>query len=218
MKKLIPILLVAIIAAIAAPAQAQSVAQQTYWDDAAQKASTATQPTDDWTSTLNAVAAADITGGIDAIIDYLENGLLIDGTLAVSGTAEDFKTTSTAVYRLSGTCYTKAATDTLSFTAADTINTAADTGDFSGVWLVQINAAGTVSTKSPSADQVYASAELAIAALPAVTTANVALGYIVVTANTDTAWTANTDDMTAASDCAAIVYADTTVKTVPSNL
>jgi len=153
---------------------------------------------------------------VNEFVTYLSDGLLVSSDLAISGTAEKFKTTSIAAYTIGSLNYTKAATDNLTFTAADTINTGAATGDFWGIWLVQINAAGTVSTKSPSSDQVYASSALALAALPEADADNTSLGYILIEANTDSSWTANTDDMTPASDCQASSFVDASVKTVPS--
>ena len=150
----------------------------------------------------------------DANASLLADGLLSIGTLAISGTATKFKTTTTAYYTLGGIQYSKAATDNLVFTANDTINTAAGVGSFFGVWLVQINAAGTISTKSPSADQVYTSSALALDALPAADADNTALGYIVIGATADSAWTANTDDMTPESDCASATFGNATLKAV----
>lgn len=144
------------------------------------------------------------------------SGCLSIGTLAISATPEKFKTTTTAYYRISGIQYSKAATDNLVFSAADTINKGTAAGLYYGIWLVQINAAGTVSTKSPSADQVYTSSALAIAALPAVDTGNIALGYILVQSKTGAAWTANTDDLTNGSDCQTATFTDTTPLTAPA--
>ena len=155
---------------------------------------------------------------INSLIDYLSDGLLISSDLAISETAAKFKTTATAAYTIGGLCYTKAATDDLTFTAADTINTAAGAGDFFGVWLVQINATGTVSTKSPAADQVYASEASAIAALPDADTGNIAIGYIAIGAKTGASWTANADDMTPGGDCASASFVDATLKTLPAKL
>ena len=142
--------------------------------------------------------------------NLMGDGLLSIGTLLISATAEDFKTTTTAYYRIDGIQYSKAATDNLSFSAADTVNTGAAAGSYWGVWLVQVNAAGTVSTKSPAADQVYASEGAAIAALPAVDADNVALGYITVQSNDTDAWVANTDDLTPTSDCLDANFTDAT--------
>ena len=142
--------------------------------------------------------------------NLMGDGLLSIGTLLISATAEDFKTTTTAYYRIDGIQYSKAATDNLSFSAADTVNTGASAGSFWGIWLVQVNAAGTVSTKSPAADQVYASEAAAIAALPTVDADNVALGYITVQSNDTDAWVANTDDLTPTSDCLDANFTDAT--------
>jgi hypothetical protein len=133
-----------------------------------------------------------------------EDGLVSIGTLLISGAdATKFKTTTTAEFVINGVPATKAAADNITFTLADTINVAPATGDFWGAWLVQVNISGTVSTKAAGglADQVYASEALAVAALPAADADKAALGYITINAKADSAWTANTDDMTDASDC-----------------
>lgn len=140
----------------------------------------------------------------------LTDALLAIGTLAIWTTTDQFKTTTIANYLISGLEYNKAAETGLEFSAADTINVGTAAGDYWGIWLVQVNAAGTISTKSPSSDQVYASEALALAAKPAVDAGNIELGYIIVEANTDLAWTANTDDLVAASDCQAVSFNDAT--------
>ena len=48
---------------------------------------------------------------------------------------------------------------------------------------VQINDAGTVSTKVPAATQAYDTAPLALAALPSADAGNVAIGYIAIANN-----------------------------------
>jgi hypothetical protein len=150
--------------------------------------------------------------------NYLADGLLVHGTLLLSAVPEKFKTTSTAVYTLSGVTYTKAATDNLTFSAGHTVNTAGAAGQFYGIILLQINAAGTVSTKVPAADQVYTSSALAIAALPAADALNTALGYILIYTKEATKWAANTDDMTDGSDCATATFSNTVVKALPAAL
>jgi hypothetical protein len=140
---------------------------------------------------------ADTNTWLNDIRTYVADGMLAIATITVSaGDATDFKTTTTAIYRIAGTHYTKAATDTLSFSAADTINTAAGAGTLWGIWLVQINAAGTVSTKPGAVDMTYANEAAAIAALPAVDADNIQLGYITVQALEATDWVANTDNLT----------------------
>lgn len=138
------------------------------------------------------------------------NDALFDiGTLAISGVAaEKFKTTTTAAYKIGGAQYTKAATDNLTFTAAHVV-----TATLWGIILIQINAAGTVSTKVPAATQAYASQALALAALPQADANNVALGYIIINADSGD-WTANTDDMTNGSDLTTATFTDATPLTV----
>jgi hypothetical protein len=53
----------------------------------------------------------------------------------------------------------------------------------------------------------YNTAALAIAALPQPAAGNVALGYILIENNTGT-WTANTDDLVAASDLETVAFVD----------
>lgn len=149
----------------------------------------------------------------NALIAYLSNGIKAIGTLLISGVAaEKFKTTTTAYYLISGVQYSKAATDNLTFTLAHVV-----TALKHGIILVQINAAGTVSTKVPAATQAYDTAALALAALPAVDAGNVALGYITIEADAGD-WTANTDDMTDGSDLTAATFNDATPATAPTAL
>lgn len=139
------------------------------------------------------------------------DGVLQHGTLAIDAVPEKFKTTTVLYWRRNGIQFTKAATTALVFSAAYTINTAAASGIKYGVFLVQVTDAGVISTKAPASDQSYASAALAIAALPAVDTGNTRIGYIVVGAKTGASWTATTDDMTAASDCSSVSFVNETV-------
>lgn len=138
--------------------------------------------------------------------------LLQHGTLAISATPEDFKTTTPIFIQVDGIQRTLAATDNLAFASGYTINVGTATGDFWGAFLVEATGVATpvITAKANGADQAYASEAEAIAALPAVTAGSVAIGYITVQANTDSAWTANTDDLTAASDCQAANFVDYT--------
>lgn len=141
----------------------------------------------------------------------LTDGVLQHGTLAIDAVPEKFKTTTVLYWRRNGIQFTKAATTALVFASAYTINTAAVAGIKYGVFLVQITDTGTITTKAPAADQSYASAALAIAALPAVDTGNTRIGYIVVGAPTGADWVATTDDLTAASDVSSVSFVDETV-------
>lgn len=170
--------------------------------------------TGDLTGDVTGQASENTTQG-NGLLAWVQDRLLSIATLAISATAEKFKTTTTSYYQIAGIQYSKNATDNLTFTAADTINTAGDDGDYWGAWLVQINAAGTISTKSVDDDQVYTSEADAIAALPDADADNVALGYIVINANENSSWTANTDDMTDASDCVEAKFVDATLAGLP---
>jgi len=115
----------------------------------------------------------------------LTNEIVTDGNLVISGAdATQFKTTQEAVYTINGISRTKAATDNLTFTAAHVI-----TASKFGIILIQINAAGTVSTKVPLATQAYANAAAALLVLPTADAGNVALGYCAIENNAGD-WTA----------------------------
>lgn len=120
-------------------------------------------------------------------------------TFAVSATAERFKTT-VAITGYNGTVFVKkAATDNLTFTAAHVITAAKF-----GIILIELDDDGTVDTRVPASTQAYNSAALALAQLAALKTASLAagsipIGYIEIENNTGD-WTANTDDLTDASD------------------
>jgi len=134
----------------------------------------------------------------------LGNSLVVDGNLAIDATPEKFKTTQTSAFLINGVSHTKAATVELVFSAAHVV-----TATKFGVVLVQINAAGTVSTKVPLSPQIYDDAPTALAALPAVDAGNVSLGYIAIAAGVAD-WTANTSDMTDGSDLTTASFNDST--------
>lgn len=134
----------------------------------------------------------------------LTNALMVDGNLAIDAVPEKFKTTQTSAFLINGVSHTKAATTVIVFSAAHVI-----TASKFGIILVQINAAGTISTKVPAATQAYDDAPTALAALPAVDAGNVALGYIAIE-NNAVDWTANTDDLTNASDLTTAAFTDST--------
>lgn len=130
------------------------------------------------------------------------NGVLYPAGLAIHSTPEQFKTTNRFVGRLNGETFGKAATTGLTFSSAHVV-----TASKYGVVLVQVTPAGVVSTKVPGATQAYNTAALALAALPTADAGNVAMGYIAI-ANNAGDWTANTDDLTAASDVTSASFND----------
>lgn len=136
----------------------------------------------------------------------LNPGVLHPAGLAIDSTPEKFQTTNRAVIRYNGETVGKAATAAIVFTANHVV-----TASKYGIVLVQMTPAGVISTKTPGATQTtamaYNTAALALAALPAVTAGNVALGYIAI-ANNAGDWTANTDDLTDASDVTSATFVD----------
>jgi hypothetical protein len=152
----------------------------------------------------------------NALRDYLADGVLQKGTLAISATTHEYKTTTTMYWRRLGIQFTKAATDNLAFASAYTINTAAGAGKLHGAFLVETTDTGTITAKASAANQVYTTKAAALAALPAVTAGSTVIGAIAVQAKEATAWIANTDDMTAASDCESREFIDATELTLPA--
>lgn len=132
----------------------------------------------------------------------LADSVLVHGHLAVDAVPEKFKTAQDAAILINGISHVKAATTAIVFSAAHVI-----TASKFGVVLVQINAAGTISTKVPLATQAYDDAPTALGALPAPDAGNVALGYIAI-ANDAGDWTANTDSLT--DDVTSAAFTDTT--------
>jgi len=133
------------------------------------------------------------------------SGVVVATVLAINAAPEKFDVPSHTI-KIGDTDLIMPALTAQVFSAADTVNTGAAAPLVWGAWLVQINAAGVISTKSVGADQVFATEALAIAALPTVDAGNIAIGYITVQCKASTAWTANTDDMTPASDCTTAAF------------
>lgn len=121
------------------------------------------------------------------------NEIVVATTIAKHSTAEQL---ATAICRVivGGKYVEKAAATAITFTAAHVV-----TASKYGCILVQIDNAGTISTKVVASTQAYDTAAEALANLPAADTGNVRLGYIAI-ANNAGDWTANTDDLTDGSD------------------
>lgn len=94
----------------------------------------------------------------------------------------------TFTYRIAGVDYSKAGAE-VTFSAAHNVSIP---GTY-GAILVQVNAAGTLSTKAVTLSQSYATGALAEAALPAPDAGYVVVGHVLILAGTNP-WTANTDD------------------------
>lgn len=149
-----------------------------------------------------------VTNGTDGevipVTPALSDAIVLDGNLAISATAEKFKTTQTLVYFKNGVSHTKAATDNLTFTAAHTI-----TASKFGCIRLQIDAAGTISTKVVNATQAYDDAPTALAALPAADVDKIAIGYIAI-ANNAGDWVGNTNNLTDGGDVTTAAFVDAT--------
>lgn len=143
---------------------------------------------------------------------YLSDGVLQHGTLAVDAVPEKFKTTTVLYWRRNGIQFSKAATTAIAFSAAHVI-----TASKYGIVLVQITDAGVISTKVPASPQAYNTSALALAAKPAVDAGNTEIGYMIIQNNAGD-WTAQTDDLTAASDITAVTIVDATAASIPAEL
>lgn len=152
---------------------------------------------------------------------YLADGKLTTATLSVSATATKYAITAGTIFRITGVCYYKGADAAVAFTSANTINTAAATcaAGMWGAWSVNVAASGTLATVAPAQDQTYLTEASAVAALTTPAAGTVKIGHITVNSNIDSAWTANTDDLTAGSDCIGVFWYQTpAVKTLPTAL
>jgi hypothetical protein len=109
------------------------------------------------------------------------DGLLSSAGLAASATNAKFKTTLKGFYAIAGVVATKVPTDNLVFSAAHTV-----TKTKHGAVLVQINAAGAVSTKVTASPQAFDSAIDARKALPVPDASNVGLGFFAIAADKET--------------------------------
>lgn len=124
-------------------------------------------------------------------------GVLVPGQFAVDGTApEKIQVTTPVVYRLSSVALRRAPVADLAVQASRTINTGEAEGQFWGIFLIQINAAGEVTTLAPSADQVHATEAAAIAAKPAPSADHIGIGYLTIQTLEDADWTSQTDSLT----------------------
>lgn len=141
----------------------------------------------------------------------LADAVIVDGNLAIDATPEKFKTTQKLAYVLNGVFHTAAAAIEQVFSAAHVI-----TASKFGCILVQMDAAGTISTKVAASPQAYDDAPAALAALPAADAGNIKIGHIAIENNAGD-WTANTDDLTNASDVTTAAFVDAT-EAVPATV
>jgi hypothetical protein len=128
-----------------------------------------------------------------------DTGVITGATLAVDSTATKFANAA-FYFRIAGTNYSVAADSAgNAFSAAHVIGDGESA--LYGCINVYINSSGAFVTKVPVSPQIYATAELAMAAADAIeTTSNLCYAGRILIQSDTSAWTANTDDMTDGSD------------------
>lgn len=146
------------------------------------------------------------------LYEAVDNQSFAKGTIAIDAVPEKYKTTTTMWYTIDGVSYEKTAVTAQVFSAAHVV-----TASKFGIILLQIDSAGAITTKVPAATpttaMAYETANAALAALPSPDSARAYFGYILIGAKAAT-WTANTDDMTPASDLTSVVFGDAAEGTI----
>jgi hypothetical protein len=152
-----------------------------------------------WDANTDDIVAASDLEAFD-LFGFCTDRALDDVTLGIDAVPEKF-TIAAFDFSIGGVKYAKTAATAITFSAAHVCAI----GKYLAI-LVQIVAAGTVSTRVPlidgrsqTASQGFDSYDAAVAALPNTENGKLAVGYIVVQAGA-AAWDANTDDMTPGSD------------------
>ena len=156
------------------------------------------------------VYATAVTAALE-LFYYITSGNepLVAATIVVDAVAEKYKNTAVSRYlSTTGVFHEVAANTAQTFTAAHTINNAASGQKWGTIVIQQAATTGVLSTKVISADQAYATQAEAEAAALGVTAdaGNFIVGAITIQSKNNTKWTANTDDMTVASDVAAVTF------------
>lgn len=149
--------------------------------------------------------ATAVTDAVTTLVGIVDPGRAIQAiSLGIAGTADRFKITVAfdAVMPLRvGTALNaivhKAITDNLEFSTAFTINVAAAAGQFWGVVRIQMDAAGVISTKVPSANQVFTTEAYALTQVPAADPGSFDLGTITIRSAAGAAFLANTTALNA---------------------
>lgn len=141
----------------------------------------------------------------------LESSYLISSAaLAIGSTVEEYSF-GAFVAVIDGQQFAVALDATIAFTAVHTI-----TALLFGTILIQVTAAGVVTSKVVSSTQAYATAALALAAKPEPDAGNVELGHIAIEADAGD-WVAQTDDLTDASDLVTAAFVQAGVETLNGN-
>lgn len=150
-----------------------------------------------------------LAGAVTCAVAIVPNSLGMIGATAISvhSTPEQLAITACKAF-IADTVVEKSAATAITFSAGHVVSA----GKY-GVVAIQMDKSGTVSSKVPAATQTYVTAGQALAALPTPDSGKIILGYLVIQAKSGTAWTANTDDMTAASDLQTITIVNTAAVT-----
>ena len=121
---------------------------------------------------------------------------------------EKWKTTGVARHIHGGAVIEKAAVTAQVFSANYTINNAGVGQKWGVVLIQQALADGAYSTKTIAADQAYATQGEALTAAAGVAAdaGKIIVGAIAIQSKNNLKWTANTDDLTAASDVGAVAF------------
>lgn len=149
-------------------------------------------------STANAAKGSfiwELAGIVNALVAYAAgDGVLTKAGLDVGATPEEVETNAAIVYRIGGELFSAAIDSGFAFSAAHVV-----TAEKFGAVLVQVDASGTFATKVGEATQTtamaYDSADEAVAALPDPDADHVAVGHIIIEADSGN-WVANTDSLT----------------------
>jgi len=129
------------------------------------------------------------------------SGLSTFPTFSMNATTKDKFDATAAAGAIDGIALSVSATTNIEFSAANTINSGAAASALWGAWLIQVNAAGTYSTKPSNGltNQIFATEQEAIDFLPDVDSGNVRAGYVTIQMTASNTFTCNTTEFDAAA-------------------
>ena len=168
-----------------------------------------------WTANTDDLVAGSDLEAVD-IRPIEPNRLLSAPALAVHAGDKTTLEVGTFTYVIDGVTYSKTGAGDIAFTSAKVVTIAKWMG-----FTVQIDTAGTVTTLCPivsgrslTAETGYDTQAAAFAALPPATPGKLAIGHILLLADTGT-WTAGTDDMVegALGDLTTVIMTDAAIPT-----
>ncbi|HJX76261.1 MAG TPA: hypothetical protein VJ247_07870 [Gaiella sp.] len=155
------------------------------------------------------VFATAVTAAVTVLVWIVsEDTPMVQITPAIDAVPEKWKTTGVARHIHGGAVIEKAAVTAQVFSANYTINNAGVGQKWGVVLIQQALADGAYSTKTIAADQAYATQGEALTAAAGVAAdaGKIIVGAIAIQSKNNLKWTANTDDLTAASDVGAVAF------------